>query len=220
MKRKRELTDDCSLETPSDDFDAPHSKRKKRKHAICKMPLIDKLSLFNLHALHLITGAFCLRLRQGLAFEEMKCDICNPNESENIMNHRDENKIDQVVEQLNLKKRHDLYKVDALLRDIWQNSQCQDVFMTTNEEGNKTVVFHDVDHISWFAIQLILHNSPVHTFASEKRSVHITLQSDIEKTDKKKDAHKDDSCVLTDILIACHRNLYHLLHSKTLFETN
>lgn len=206
MKRKREPEEELTS-NKDDDIEFP-AKKKRLTH--CKMPLIDKLSLFNLHALHLINnGPFCLRLQLGLAVEESKCDICNALDYEVSQDGKDDTKIDQILEELNMKNSCDLYRVDALLRDIWHNGSPKSICTSLDEKTLKRcVVFYNVDHISWFSIQLILNKSAVNVFECDRKHLKIAF---LERGTKPAEAGK--STILNDILVGCHRNLYHFLNT-------
>jgi hypothetical protein len=205
MKRKRET--EGSTSNKDDDSELP-TKKKRLMH--CKMPLIDKLSLFNLHALHLINnGPFCLRLQLGLAVEEAKCDICNALDNEITRDCTDDAKIDQILDELNMKNSCNLYRVDALLRDIWHNGNSKSICTSYDEKTSiRSIIFYDLDHISWFSIQLILNKSAVSVFECNRKHLKIAF---IERGAKAKDEGK--STILNDILVDCHRNLYHFLNT-------
>lgn len=210
MKRKREA--DERLTSNKDDYMELPTKKKRLTH--CKMPLIDKLSLFNLHALHLINnGPFCLRLQLGLAVEESKCDICNALDYEISRDGKDEAKIDQILDELNMKNSCDLYRVDALLRDIWHNGSPKSICTSFDDKTLiRSVMFHDVDHISWFSIQLILNKSAVNVFECDRRHLKIAF---MERGTTP--AEEGKSTILNNILVDCHRNLYNFINKMYLF---
>lgn len=201
MKRKRqeEGCNSCILES------------KKRRTS--SMPLMDSLSLFNLHGLHVVNGPFCLRLKLGLAVMESECDLCEKKD----YNNAETNQINQIIKQLEMHKKYDLYKLDVLLQDMWQKSGATKV-ESCEEEDSKSIRidFHEVDHISWFAVQLILYNSPVEKFVAEKRKVSICVSRNDRM--KKKDEEGKNDLILRHMLVSFHRNVYRLLYSQTFFD--
>ena len=186
------------------------SASKKRRTT--SMPLVDELTLYNLHGLESVNGPYCLRLDLGLAVIEGECDTCQ----ENQYTEKDENDIDKILENMatNTKKKCDLYKIDALMRDIWQNSGANKVD-TNKSEDALSVVFPNVRHLSWFSVQLILHNSPVEWFLATRKN--ITMKFSVKEKSIKKKA-QNESDILRDMLIACHRNVYHMLYSQSFSE--
>jgi len=183
---------------------------KKKKRHTSTVPLVDKLSLLNLHSLLSLHGPFCLQLEKGLAVTESECKLCNGKER----GEREEKEIDTIMEKIQMQRKCDLYKVDALLRDVWQKSVATKVDCVCQEGDLCVISFHDLDHLSWFAVQLILHNSPVEEFFSEKRRVSITVPRCLTNREKA----KENSKILGDMLIHFQRKVYRLLYSQTLFH--
>ena len=183
---------------------------KKKKRHTSTIPLVDKLSLLNLHSLLFLHGPFCLQLDKGLAVTESECTLCNRKET----GEREETDIDTIIDNIEMQRKCDLYKVDALLRDVWQKSASTKVECVCKEGDMCVINFHDLDHLSWFAIQLILHNSPVEEFFVEKRRVSLTVHRCLTNREKT----EEDSKILGDMLIHFQRKVYHLLYSQTLFH--
>lgn len=179
-----------------------------KKRRTTSMPLADKLTLFNLHGLESVNGPYCLRLDLGLAVIEDECDTCQ----NNLCTEKNENQVDTIIESIGTetKKKCDLYKIDALIRDIWQKSGSEKVDKHTSDDG-VSVVYQNVNHLSWFSIQLILHNSPVECFLAAKNKVTIKFSAK-EKCVEKKNLNENN--ILREMLIACHRNVYHMLYSQ------
>lgn len=193
-------------------YENDQSIQTSKKRRTSSMPLVDKLTLYNLHGLQSVNGPYCLRLDLGLAVIEGECETCH----EQHYTENNEHDIDKIIEEMVpfTKKKCDLYKIDALLRDLWQTSKATKVDFDQNENGI-AITLHNVSHVSWFSIQLILHNSPVEQFEATRKKLTIHLPSK-DKADKKK--VDKDSDILRDMLVVCHRNVYHMLFSHALVE--
>lgn len=183
-----------------------------KKRRTSSMPLADKLTLYNLHGLESVNGPYCLRLDLGLAMIEDECDTCQ----DNLCTEKNENEVDKIMESIGkeTKKKRDLYKIDALIRDIWQKSGSDEVDKHMSDDG-VSVVYENVNHLSWFSIQLILHNSPVECFLAAKKKVTIKFSGKEKCVEKQ---NQNENNILREMLIACHRNVYHMLYSQSFGE--
>lgn len=199
-------------ETMKRKYENDQAVSPSKKRRTTSMPLTDKLTLYNLHGLQAVNGPYCIRLDLGLAVVENECETCQDDE----YTEKNENDIDKIIEKIapHTKKKCDLYKIDALIRDIWQNSGAGKVDCKQNESC-VSVVLENVSHLSWFSIQLMLHNSPVEWFEAARRKVTMNFSAKEECESKKKENESD---ILRDMLVACHRNVYHMLFCQKMNE--
>lgn len=190
MKRSHQDTGD-STQTPL--------KRMRMEDVV---PLGEFLKLTHIHLLHQSLGSFCVMFDEGLAIQDKSCHYCDSHQRPTV----DDAAVDKMLHhQLSLMKK-DSYKIDVLVRDIWERGGTTDIQATTPNERQHCFHFGQVKHLSWFAIQLLLSDSPVVEVLCDLRKgdLSIVYSTDITKTEDKRDT------TLQEVLLRYQRALVQL----------
>ena len=133
MKRKRQEDEEEENET-----------KKTRKSKEWMSVRSKKLTLANLFVLHDFLGPLCIEVLEKKAVPEAECSQCK--------DRREYEDLPRTVQEM-IKDQG--YLMDALVRELFHRNP-----------GTRAVVrpgglvFEDVRHIPWFAIQIILFKSP------------------------------------------------------------
>ena len=121
------------------------------------VPLEGSVSLLQLAVLHRVLGNYCIAVSGGLAIPETMCKVCSGGSGEDPGCG---DAIDRFVTRGTTLLEQDKYKVYVLMREATKRGQVARLSLAeTNYDV--TVSFHELRHLSWFAIQIMLFDSPV-----------------------------------------------------------
>ena len=196
------------MKRKSEDADSFGSQAKKAR--LDKVvPLEGSVSLLQLAVLHRVLGNYCIGVSGGLAVPETMCEICTRKPVRQDAGCGDA--IDRYVSRGTTLPEQDKYKVYVLMREVSKRGQVARLSLSETPD-EVSISFHDLRHLSWFAIQVMLFDSPVF-------SVDCDLTSQAMKVVCKShsDAHlsspKDDT--LREIALRYQRSVVrHLARSE------
>ena len=135
------------------------------------VPLEGVLSLLNLAVLNKALGKYCIGVSEGLALPESECECCLRCPPERKICEEALDKL--VVDKINMADR-DKYRIDVLMRELWRRGQTSHISLDSKEDY-LTIVFHNVKHLSWFAIQILLFDGPVFATKCDLTSQMLTV---------------------------------------------
>ena len=185
---KRKLEDDAS------------SVACKKTKFDTVVPLEGVLSLLNLAVLNKALGKYCIGVAEGLALPETECECCLrcPASERKIC----EEALDKlVVDKINMADR-DKYRIDVLMRELWRRGQTSRISLDSKGDY-LSIIFHNVKHLSWFAIQILLFDSPV--FATMCDLTSQTLKVVCKTTSDTSNTENND--VLREIILKYQKSV-------------
>ncbi len=174
-------------------IDNTHVIEAKKAKLDMVVPLEGSMSLLHLAVLQKVLHNYCINLSRGLAIPESVCDYCNLNTKETKACEETVEKL--VTDRLSLAEQ-DKYKVYVLLSELSKHGKTSRISLE-DEDSSLVLRFQDLQHMSWFAIQVLLFDSPAHSVTIDLTSQTMNV-SCTSKT-KQKDPKSDD--ILREIIL-------------------
>lgn len=130
---------------------------RKRPRLDKVIPLDGTVSLLHLAVLHRVLGRFCIAASRGLAIPETLCDVCSQPPQHAVEGG---NAIDRYASEGSSLTEQDKFKVYMLLREMCTRGGMGSLALSEARDS-VSLYFQELNHLSWFAIQVMLFRSPV-----------------------------------------------------------
>ena len=163
-----------------DDDNAVEAKKAKLDIVV---PLEGSVSLLQLAVLQKALGSYCISISGGIAIPESECFYC----ARDVLHSNTCKDVDKLLTEKARLDEDIKYNVYVLTMQLSRHGDFSSISVEKNEDS-VTIIFHDLTHLSWFAVQFLLCEGPVHSVAcdltSQKMSVTYTrVQRDIDYND-------------------------------------
>lgn len=153
------------------------------------VPLEGSVSLLQLAVLNKALGNYCIDISRGLAFPESTCRYCMGKEE--VHKVTQEGMLEKLVAQGEKLQEQDKYKVYILMRELSKRGGISNILLDDNRD-RVAISFRDLGHLSWFAIQILLFDSPAFSMSCDltSQTLEVICKSDV----------ASESCIQDDIL--------------------
>jgi hypothetical protein len=142
------------------------------------VPLEGSVSLLQLAVLNKALGNYCIDISRGLAFPESACQYCMGKEE--VHKDTQEGTLDKLVAQGGKLQEQDKYKVYVLMRELSKRGGISNISLDDN--GDRVAInFQRLGHLSWFAIQILLFDSPAFSTSCDltSQTLEVICKSDV-----------------------------------------